>query len=86
MITLYYVQMSKGPVVDRTAEFAKLRRQLDVADADIPLENKRLDEAQGMCFFWIVSKYLEEHDASIYNMLWLQMELLPWRPFGQNLP
>ena len=40
----------------RTAEFAELRGQLDAADADITLVNKRLDEAQGM-YFWIVSKY-----------------------------
>ena len=32
----------------RTGEFAELKRQLDVADADIVLVNKRLDEAQGM--------------------------------------
>ena len=32
----------------RTDEFAELKRQLDVADADIALVNKRLDEAQGM--------------------------------------
>ena len=35
-------------MASRTDEFAKLRRQLDVADADIALVNKRLDEAQGM--------------------------------------
>ena len=34
----------------RTAEFAELRRQLDAADCDIALVNKRLDEAQGMYF------------------------------------
>ena len=50
MIALYYVQMAKGPAVDRTAEFVELRRQLDVADTDIALVNKRLDESQGMCF------------------------------------
>ena len=32
----------------RTGEFAELKRQLDVVDADIVLVNKRLDEAQGM--------------------------------------
>ena len=32
----------------RTDESAELKRQLDVADADIALVNKRLDEAQGM--------------------------------------
>ena len=40
----------------RTADIAELRRQLDMADADIALVNKRLDEAQGM-YFWLVSKY-----------------------------
>ena len=43
-----YVQMAQGPAVDRTADFAKLMRQPDVADADIALVNKRLNEAQGM--------------------------------------
>ena len=32
----------------RTDEFAELKRQLDVADSDIALVNKRLDESQGM--------------------------------------
>ena len=50
MIALYYVQMAKGLVVDRTAEFTELRRQLDAADADNALVNKRLDESKGMCF------------------------------------
>ena len=31
-----------------TGEFADLKQQLDVADADIVLVNKRLDEAHGM--------------------------------------
>ena len=39
-----------------------------MADADIMLVNKRLDEAQGM-YIWVVSKFQEEHDASIYSML-----------------
>ena len=34
----------------RTAEVADLKRKLDVADDDITLINRRLDEAQGM--FW----------------------------------
>ena len=33
-------------MADRTDEFAKLKQQLDVADADIALVNNRLDEAQ----------------------------------------
>ena len=40
--------MAKCPVASRTNEFAELKWQLDVADADIVLVNKRLDEAQGM--------------------------------------
>ena len=35
-------------MASRTDESAELKRQLDVADADIMLVNKRLDEAQGM--------------------------------------
>ena len=48
MTPLYVV--AKCPVANRTDEFAELKRQLDVADADIVLVNKRLDEAQGMQF------------------------------------
>ena len=35
-------------MASRTDEFAELKRQLDMADADIALVNKRLDEVQGM--------------------------------------
>ena len=42
------MQVAGGPVASRTGEFAELKRQLDVADADIMLVNKRVDEAQGM--------------------------------------
>ena len=35
-------------MASRTGEFADLKRQLDAADADIVLVNKRLDEAHGM--------------------------------------
>ena len=53
-------------MASRTDEFAELKRQLDVADADIVLVNKGLDEAQGMGF---LRRHMEdEHDASIYNM------------------
>ena len=62
------MQAAEGLAADRTADFAKLRRQLEVADDDITLVNKRLDEAQGM-YILVVSKYYEEHNASIYNML-----------------
>ena len=50
------MQATDGPVAGRTGEFAELRRQLDVADADIALVNKRLDEAHGM-YFWVVNRY-----------------------------
>ena len=45
------MQAAEGPAADRTADFAELRGQLDEADADIVLVNKRLDDAQGMCLF-----------------------------------
>ena len=44
------MQAAEGPVASRTGEFAKLKRELDAADADIVLVNKRLDEAHGMYF------------------------------------
>ena len=44
------MQATEGPVASQTGEFAELKRQLDAADADIVLVNKRLDEAQDMCF------------------------------------
>ena len=50
------MQAAEGPVASRTADFAELKRQLDAADADIALVNKRLDEAHGM-YFRVVNKY-----------------------------
>ena len=50
------MQAAEGPTADRTADFAELKWQLDVADADIALVNKRLDEAQGM-YLRLISKY-----------------------------
>ena len=35
-------------MASQTDESAELKRQLDVADADIALVNKRLDEAQDL--------------------------------------
>ena len=40
-------------MASRTSEFAKLKRQLDAADTDIELVNKRLDEAQGKCYYLV---------------------------------
>ena len=51
------MQAAEGPVAGWTAEFAELRRQLDVADADIALINQRLDEAQGM-YIRLINKCL----------------------------
>ena len=42
------MQVAECSVASRTDEFAELKRQLHVADADIALVNERLDEAQGM--------------------------------------
>ena len=41
------MQVMEAPVAGRTNEFAELKWQLDAADADMELVNKRLDEAQG---------------------------------------
>ena len=41
------MQVMEAPVAGRTNEFAELKRQLDAANADIELVNKRLDESQG---------------------------------------
>ena len=51
------MQVAEGPTADRSADFAELKRQLDVADADIALVNKQLNGAQGM-YVWLVSKCL----------------------------
>ena len=42
------MKVARRSVASRTDESAELKRQLDVADADIALVNKRLDEAKGM--------------------------------------
>ena len=51
------MQAVEGPAIDRTADFSKLKRQLDMADADIALVNKWLDRARGM-YVQLVSKCL----------------------------
>ena len=43
------MQVAERSVASRTDGFAELKKQLDAADADISLVNKRLDESQGMC-------------------------------------
>ena len=42
------MKVARRSVASQTDESAELKRQLDVADANIALVNKRLDEAQGM--------------------------------------
>ena len=44
------MQVAECSVAIRTDGVAELKRQLDVADADIALVNKRLDESQGRWF------------------------------------
>ena len=41
------MQVADSPRDSRTGEVDALMRQLDVADADIALVNRRLDESQG---------------------------------------
>ena len=41
------MQVAECSVASRTDGVAELKRQLDVADADIALVNKRLNESQG---------------------------------------
>ena len=41
------MQVVKRSVASRTDGVTELKRQLDVADADIALVNKRLDDSQG---------------------------------------
>ena len=41
------MQVADSPGASRTSEFAELNRQFDLADADIALVNRRLDESQG---------------------------------------
>ena len=42
------MQVADRSMASRTDEFAEMKKQLDAADADISLVNKRLDESQGM--------------------------------------
>ena len=53
-------------MVTRTDGVAELKRQLDVADADIALDNKRLDESQGRLF--LRGHLVREPRLTPYNM------------------
>ena len=60
------MQVAERSVASRTDRAAELKRQLDVADADIALVNKRLDESQGR---WFLRSYLvRELIPTPYNM------------------
>ena len=49
------MQVAKRSVASRTDGVTELKRQLDVADADIALVNKRLNESQGR---WLLRGHL----------------------------
>ena len=60
------MQVAERSVASRTDGVAELKRQLDVADADIALVNKRLDESQGR---WLLRGHLvREPMPAPYNM------------------
>ena len=60
------MQVADRPVASRTDGFAELRRQLDVADADISLVNERLDESQGT---WLLrGRLVRELTPIPYNL------------------
>ena len=49
------MQVADRPVASRTDRVAELKRQLDIADADIALVNKRLNDSQGR---WMLRGHL----------------------------
>ena len=60
------MQVAKRSVASRNDGVAELKRQLDVADADIALVNKRLDESRGM---WLLRGLLVREMTPIpYNL------------------
>ena len=79
------MQVAECSVASRTDGVVELKRQLDVADADIALVNKRLDKSQGM---WLLRGHLvRELDArALQHVCLMQMALLLWRTFGWSLP
>ena len=70
-------------MASRTDEFAELKLQLDEADADIALVNKRLDESQGMQL--LRGHLVRELDAhALQHVCFIQMVPLLWRTFGRS--
>ena len=60
------MQVTEHSVASRTDGVAELKRQLDVADADISLINTRLDESQGM---WLLrGRLVRELTPTPYNL------------------
>ena len=60
------MQVAERSVASRTDRVAELKRQLDVADVDIVLVNKRLDESQGRLF--LRGHLVRELMPTPYNM------------------
>ena len=60
------MQVADRPGASRTDGVAELKRQLDVADADITLVNRRLDESQGRLF--LRGHLVRELKPTPYNM------------------
>ena len=60
------MQVSEAPMASRTDGVAELKRQLDVADVDIALINRRLDESQGK--FFLRSHLVREPKPISYNI------------------
>ena len=60
------MQGAERSMASRTDRVAELKRQLDVADANIALVNRRLDKSQGE---WFLRGYLVRELTPIpYNM------------------
>ena len=60
------MQVAEHSVASRTDGVAELKRQLDVADADISLVHKRLDESQGT---WVLrGRLVRELTPIPYNL------------------
>ena len=60
------MQVAERSVANRTDGVVELKRQLDVADADIALVNKRLNESQGR---WLLRGHLVREPMPVpYNL------------------
>ena len=71
-------------MASQTDGVAELKRQLDIADADIALVNKRLYESQGR---WFLRGHLvrEPKPTLLQHVCEMQIVPLLWRAFGPNL-